>query len=199
MKKIKLILGIVAFMFMVNVNAQTFIIQGAASPSVNLISDDVNDTVCFGTNVTFTTPAEGGTTYEYELDGVTVQGPAASNIYMDNTMSANMHELVVIADNGSCSTTDTIHNFGVLPDINPGITNDDGGIVCLGYETVFRATGVNAVTYDFRVNFVSVQSGIIDTFAVSTLIDSDVVDVVIGDGACTSTSITLTFQVLTKP
>ena len=71
--------------------------------------------------------------------------------------------------------------------------------ICTGETVVFSASAGN-VNYDFQVNGFSEQMGSVDTFAISTLSDSDIVTVVVTDvNGCEATSAGITMTVHTLP
>jgi hypothetical protein len=184
----------------INVNAQTFALQGIDNPVATLSSSDANDTICDGDAVMFTAAISGGSTYEFFVNGVSVQGPGASNNYVPPVWAVGDYEVVVELDNGSCTATDTIE-FAVLALPVPTLVSDaPGDIACDGDLITFTAGGGS--TYDFRVDGVSVQSGASNTYATATLTDGQEVDVVVGNaGGCfaTSAGVTMTINDLPAP
>lgn len=66
---------------------------------------------------------------------------------------------------------------------------DSDTTICQGEEIVFEASvtgGSGTINYDFQVDGVSVQSGTANSFGISTLLDTQVVKVVVSDGLLNS-------------
>ena len=188
MKKIVFIFVIFVLACVNELNSQvvSFVEYGANSPTVNLTSNDLNDTICVGDGVIFSTPYEASTQYKFVVGTTTVQGPAMSNSYSTSSLSEGNHNVIVIADNGACSLSDTLP-FVVLSLPTPTLSSDVTE-ACVGAPVTFTAGG--GTTYDFRVNGTSVQSGSSSTYTyTSSTTTSVMVDVIVGNaGGCTATS-----------
>ena len=188
MKKIVFIFVIFVLACVNELNAQvvSFVEYGANSPTVNLTSNDLNDTICVGDGVIFSTPYEASTQYKFVVGTTTVQGPAMSNSYSTSTLSDGSHKVFVIADNGACSLSDSLL-FVVLSLPTPTLSSDVTE-ACVGAPVTFTAGG--GTTYNFRVNGTSVQSGSSSTYTyTSSVATSVMVDVIVGNaGGCTATS-----------
>jgi len=188
MKKIVFIFVIFVLACVNELNAQvvSFVEYGANSPIVNLTSNDLNDTICVGDGVIFSTPYQGSTQYEFVVGATTVQGPAMSNSYSTSSLSAGNYNVIVIADNGACSLSDTLP-FVVLSLPTPTLSSDVTE-ACVGAPVTFTAGG--GTYYNFRVNGTSVQSGSSSTYTYTSYTATSVmVDVIVGNaGGCTATS-----------
>ena len=190
----------------INVNAQTFVLQGINTPVANLSSSDANDTICVGDAVMFTAAPSAGSSYQFFVNGVSVQGPVASNNYVPTApWAAGSYEVAVRLHNGSCPAFDTIQ-FAVLSSPVPTLVSDaPGNVACAGDSVTFTATGGS--NYNFRVGAsaataTSVQNGTSPTYTTSTLTSGQVVVVdVTNAGGCSATSlpITMTIDALPTP
>lgn len=125
------------------------------APTTTLSNDDVggDNTICAGTSVTFT--STGATSYEFLVDGTTVQGPSATNTFVTSTLLDGQVVTVNGVSNG-CLVSQN-QTFTVL--INPVVdlfSNDVDNIICEGDPITF--TGANASTYEFFVDGISVQA-----------------------------------------
>jgi len=130
------------------------IMEVFAAPTTTLSNDDVggDNTICGGTPVTFT--STGATSYEFFVDGVSVQGPSPTNTYLTSSLS-NGQVISVEGISNSCSVSQS-QTFTVL--INPIVnlfSSDVDNIICEGDPIVF--TGSNASTYEFLVDGATVQ------------------------------------------
>jgi hypothetical protein len=77
-------------------------------PSVIVSSSDADNSICFGTSVTFTaTPTNGGSTpsYQWKLNGTNVGTDAST--YTNTSLSNNDVVSVVMTANNNCQTTTT--------------------------------------------------------------------------------------------
>jgi len=68
-----------------------------------LVSDDADNIICAGDQVIFT--AGGGTTYEFFVNAVSVQGPGASTTYTTTTLSDGDVVTVTVTDGNGCTDT----------------------------------------------------------------------------------------------
>ena len=153
-----------------------------AGPTATLTSSDADNTFCAGTSVTFT--ATGGTSYDFRIDGTSVQSGAVST-YSSNALT-NGQIINVIVSDGTCSvlTSDIINTVN---SISATIASSDpDNTFCAGTGVTFTATG--GTSYDFRVNSVSVQLGAVATYSTSALTNGQTVDVIVSDGTCSATS-----------
>ena len=78
-----------------------------------LISSDPDNSICLGETVTFT--ASGGITYEFLLNGVSVQGPGANNIYTPTSLADQDRVAVRMTDGTGCEG----FSPGIITTVNP--------------------------------------------------------------------------------
>lgn len=181
------------------VKAQSFNLWGASNPNINLISSDANDTICEGTMVSFSTPWEGSTTYQFFVDGVSMQGPAVGNSYSPPTFTDGNYEVVVIADNGTCQSSDTI-DFVALAVPAPILTITDNS-VCAGTTVVLTGTDSGpGGTYNFLRNGVSQQNTTSNTYTTSTYNNGDIFSLIVTNaGGCSASATPITMTVYALP
>ena len=168
-------------------HAQTFVMQGVATPTATLVSNDPNDTICVGSGVIFTATIQGTSTYRFYVNGTSVQGPASANTYTPSPFSAGNQQVVVLVDNGTCSAKDTV-NFVTLalPTATLNVTPND--TICLGTPVTFTAP-TGGTNYTFKVNGTSMQSSTSNTYITSTLANHDSVTVTLtNSNGCINTS-----------
>ncbi len=148
---------------------------------VSIVEDD--NSICDGTNVTFTaTPINGGTpTYQWKLNGVNVGTGLAT--YSNNTLINGDVITVEMASDLTCVTGNPATSNAVNMVVNPilpvsvTIVEDDNNI-CDGTNVTFAATPTNGgtPTYQWKLNGGNVGTGLA-TYSNNTLNNGDVVTV----------------------
>lgn len=155
-------------------------------PSGTLIATENSGTpndnsICSGANVTFTaTP--GYNTYQFKVDGVTVQTGTA-NIYATTSLTGAPSVTVIVTGAGGCQNTwgPEVITVGTTPLGNitvsetSGLINNDN-IICAGDEATFTATAGFA-NYEFVVNGITGQNGASNIFSSTTLTNPSIVTV----------------------
>jgi len=139
-------------------------------------------TTCFNDNVIFTALPSTYSSYEFIVNGSTVQGPAASNTFSSSTLSgANI--VTVIAKNAagcSASFNTVVLNVNALPVATVTPTENSGtpnnSVICAGSPVTFTVTA-GFTNYDFKVGGISKQNGSSNAYINSTLVAGDVVTV----------------------
>ncbi len=116
-------------------------------PVVVLSSNDADNTICEGANITFT--ATGGLDkYRFRVDGTQVQY-GASNIYSTTMLSPGVHSIDVIATNlGGCSQTSSAVVVTVNPIPVPAGAIAGAASLCLNGSTTYTVPVItNATSY----------------------------------------------------
>ena len=143
-----------------------------------------NDTICDGTNVTFsTTVTNGGTTpgFQWRLNGNNVGGNTST--YVTDTLKNGDVVDCILTSSETCVTKvmDTSNNItmtvnpNLTPDVTITVTPND--TICTGTSTTFVATATNGgttPTYQWQINGTNVGTNN-DSFTTTTLTDGDVV------------------------
>jgi len=130
-------------------------------------------TFCSGDIVTFF--ASGGSSYEFYVGGVLVQGPSASSTYTTNTLPTGASTVsVIVSDAIGCTGTMAISTSVTAA---PNITiSQSATSICSGTPVTFNA--FNGTTYEFFINGISVQGpSSTATYTTSALNNGDVVSV----------------------
>ncbi|MEQ9440922.1 MAG: PKD-like domain-containing protein [Cyclobacteriaceae bacterium] len=108
-------------------------------PSVSLTSSVPDNTICDGTEVTFT--AAGADEYEFYLNGISVQGPSPNNTYITNSL-VHMDEVYVLGTDlkGCQALSDDI--ITIVNDL-PTATIYGSANICAGSQTslILNMTG----------------------------------------------------------
>jgi gliding motility-associated-like protein len=178
-----------------NSNAVTMVVTNTITPAVSISATE--DTICVGTNVTFTaTGSNGGTTptYQWQLNGNNVG--SNSSTYTNSGLSNGDQIRVVFTSNASCATTSTANSNAVTmvvtntitPAVSISATEDT---ICVGTNVTFTATGSNGgttPTYQWQLNGNNVGSNS-STYTNSGLSNGDQIRVVFTSNAsCATTS-----------
>ena len=159
-------------------------------PVVSLVNNgDIQ--ICDGELTDLT--ASGAGNYQFLVNGTPV-GPFSPAATL-NTALTNGDVVTVTGELNGCPSTSTdTYTFTVFD--FPTITttsSEPTSVICLGDLVSFTASG--AMTYDFLLNGVVLQSGAGTTFDISTIEDGDVVSIIGYNGDCPSTADTYTFTV----
>ncbi len=154
-------------------------------PVITFTCSDPDNIICRGSSVTFT--ATGGTNYNFRVGGVSVQnGPSGS--YTTTTLTNGQVVDVVVSNTGGCSTVSDGITMTVNPLPIPSLTSSDAdNIFCAGTSVTFTAGGGSS--YNFRINGVTVQSGPSNTYTTTSLLNGQIIDVVVTNSfGCSATS-----------
>ena len=169
------------------------------SPSINLFSDDPDNTICDGDAVTFT--SANGASYQLYVNGSAFGAPQASSSFINPTLPVGGNSLYMegTAVNGCVSNSLPAMTFTVNPiPVVVNTSSDADDIICAGETVTFTGSGSNM--YQFFIDGVpqTVMSGA-STFTTSTLTNGQVVDIVGSSLGCTSTSNAITMTVNPVP
>ena len=141
-----------------------------AFPVTSLTSSDVDDQICFGDQVDFT--SGGGDQYEFYINGISQDPVSTVNLF--STVELNDQDVVsVLGYNGECGAFSTTITMGV--DVMPIVLDVlPGNIICDGDLVDFTGTGAD--TYEFFIDGVSVQGpGVVNTYSTTALTNGQVV------------------------
>ncbi|MEO9532692.1 MAG: T9SS type A sorting domain-containing protein [Crocinitomicaceae bacterium] len=139
-------------------------------PITTLTSSDVDNQICFGDQVDFT--SGGGDQYEFYINGISQDPVSALNTF--STVELNDQDVVsVLGYVGECAAFSTTITMGV--DVMPIVLDVvPGNIICVGDQVDFTGTGAD--TYEFFIDGVSVQGpGATNTYSTTALTDGQVV------------------------
>jgi hypothetical protein len=184
-------------------NAITMIVNSPVTPSVSIAASAT--TICAGTNVTFTaTPTNGGTpSYQWKLNGANV-GTNSAN-YQNTGLINNDIVTVVMTTSLTCVTQSTATSNAITITVNPILIPSvsiaaSAATICAGTNVTFTATPVNGGTpsYQWKLNGVNTGTNSA-TYQNSTLVNNDVITVVmtstatcVSPATATSNAITMT-------
>ncbi len=151
------------------------------SPTVGLMANDNNDRLCKGDTLVFS--ASGAGSYEFFVDGNSVQGPSSNPVYATDSLRQN--QLVeVLGSLGRCSTMgDSSYSFQVDTRPNPRLTLVGESEICAGETLILNASG--APEFQFLLNgnpFGGISFN--GQLAISTISDGEVISVEGLNGDC---------------
>jgi hypothetical protein len=188
-------------------NAITMTVIPIVVPSVS-ISANPGNTICEGTNVTFTaTPTNGGTTpaYQWKLNGNNVG--TNSNTYSNAALVNGDVVTCVLTSNAVCATPTTATSNAITMTVHPilvpsvSIAASPGNNICAGVNVTFTATPTNGgatPAYQWKLNGNNVGTNS-NTYSNAALANGDVVTCVLTSSvpcpvppAATSNAITMT-------
>jgi gliding motility-associated-like protein len=165
-------------------------------PVPTLTSSDADNIFCSGTSITFT--ATGGTSYNFFVGGISVQNGTTSTYTTTTLTNGQAVNIVVTNANGCIATAGPITNTVNLTPVPTLTSSDADNSFCLGTNVTFTASG--GTNYNFRVDGVSVQNGLLTTYPTNSLTNGQVVDVIVSNtSGCTATSTAITNSVFDSP
>jgi uncharacterized cupredoxin-like copper-binding protein len=175
-------------------NAITTIVN--ALPTVSLVSSDSDNRICAGEAVTFTANADIATTYEFFVNGASLQN-SATNIFTTAALTHGQTVTVRVRTASGCSAlgngiTTTVH---ALPTVSL-VSSDSDNSICAGETVTFTASSDIATSYEFFVNGNSVQNGASNRYITSTLTNGQTVTALVTSAnGCSTVSSGITFTI----
>lgn len=167
-------------------------------PNASLSESTGGTSICEDDNVTFT--ASGGDTYEFFINGSSIQGPGVNDEYTTTTLTSNDTVTSVVTNSFGCSKkADEEFNYFVIAKPNTDmIVSAPDTSICDGENITF--TGQNAGVYEFFVNGLSTQgpSGT-SVFSTNSLNNGDEVYVVGSSGGCSAQGPVIPVEVNIQP
>ena len=166
-------------------------------PNVTITSSDIDNQICSGDPVTYT--ASGGNFYEFIVNAISQGG--SSPISTLTTSTLNNNDIVGVTVTGPTGCVSSNAMTPIMVNNSPTITLNSSDIdlqICSGNEVIFTGTG--GTDYEFFINGTSQGvSSSVDTIALTTILDNDVIMAIGSNLGCPSTSNSLTFTVNNAP
>jgi sugar lactone lactonase YvrE len=175
------------------------------APAVSITADPGN-TVCAGSNVTYTAnPANGGNSpaYQWLKNGIIV---GTGSTYADNGLINNDSIVCIMTSSLGCASPAAATSNSIKMIVNPtimpaiSIVSVNGDTAYQGNIVEFTATVTNAGTdpaFQWQINGVNgsiydtYYFGLLSSYTTATLADNDVVTcIVTGDNGCASAPVT---------
>lgn len=187
-------------------NGVNLTINAVVVPSVTIVAAPPGP-ICAGTSVTFTaTPTNGGAgpTYQWQLNGSNIGG-ATSSTYTTSTLANGDVITVVMTSNAACASPTTATSTGITMTVNPAVvpsvtivaTNDT---ICAGDPVTFTATPTNGgttPTYQWQLNGTNIGGATSSIYNTSTLVNGDVITVIMTSNAACASPLTATSNAIT--
>jgi alpha-tubulin suppressor-like RCC1 family protein len=136
-------------------------------PNTILVSSDIDNEICYGEQVTFTT--NGATSYEFYINNL-LQGNLTNNpVFTTSTLNHN-DTISAIGYNGECATPApqifimTVHTLPLT------LTSADNNLICQGDAVTYTSSGADS--YEFFVDGTSVQGPSTNAVFTSTSIQN---------------------------
>ncbi len=150
-------------------------------------------TICPDDEVIFT--AEGGTEYEFFVDGEIKQAKSATNIFKTKTLTNEQKIKVKAYNDLGCSDVSEEITINVT-EINAKleVTKQE---ICPNEEVTFTATG--GTEYEFFVNDNSVQKSSENTFVISSLTNKQKIKAIVYKDGCQKETNVITIKVNDLP
>lgn len=177
----------------------------SVTPSVSIVSNDADNSICSATSVTFTaTPTNGGTpSYQWKLNGGNVG--SNSSTYNNTSLSDNDQISCVMTSTAACASPSTATSNTITMDVISTVAASvsivaSANPINTGDAVTFTATPTNGGTpsYQWKLNGSNVGSNS-TTYNNSTLVNGDQVSCVMtstatcaSPAAPTSNTITMT-------
>ncbi len=162
-------------------NPITMIVTSTVTPSVSIAAAPGNS-VCSGTNVTFTaTPTNGGTpSYQWKLNGGNVG--TNSTTYQNSTLANGDVITCVMTSSLTCTSSNPVTSNAITMTVTANVTPSltiaaaPGNTICSGTNVVFTATPTNGGTpsYQWKLNGGNVGTNSA-TYQNSTLANGDII------------------------
>jgi gliding motility-associated-like protein len=165
-------------------------------PIPTLVSSDADNIFCAGSSITFT--ATGGTTYDFRVGGVSIQNGALATFTTTALANGQAVNVIVTNASGCTATAGPITNTVNLTPVPTLTSSDADNSFCLGTSVIFTASG--GTNYNFRVDGVSIQNGLLTTYTTTSLSNGQVVDVIVSNtNGCSAISTGITNSVFESP
>jgi hypothetical protein len=161
-------------------------------PDTSVTVSPLSATVCSGSNVTLTTPAATGRTYQWLLNNAVIAG-ATNNTYTTGT-AGNYR---VRVSNGTCADTSFIRTVTILPAPVATVTLTGSAVACAGSTVLLTGPApATGITYQWQRNGVDIAAATTNTYTVSTAGDYRLV---LSNGICADTSAVRTITYNPRP
>jgi len=166
-------------------------------PGATLISSDIDNIICQGDMVTYT--SSGANLYEFFVNGVSISPTSPINSF--TTSSLNQGDIVSVITSSSNGCTNSSVYAPITVNVNPATSLSSSSTtmqICLNDTVIFNASGANS--YEFFVNNISQgASSSNPSISINNLVNGDVVFVNGTTTGCTTPSSSFSFTVYDNP
>ena len=167
-------------------------------PSVSLFSDDPNNILCDGENITLT--GANADSYDLYINSVlSVSQPSPTFINPALTVGPNSVYLIGTAANGCSDTSQTILSITVNPIPTVTLSSSDADdIICSGESVTFSGAGSNNYQFFIDGNPLGSMSAV-NNITATSLLDGQVINILGSSIGCTSSSNSISITVNAIP
>lgn len=169
----------------------------------SITSQPNSQTVCAGTNATFTVTATGtGLTYQWRKNGTNISGATSATYTINNVVAsdAGNYDVVVLGSCGSLSSSLAVLTVNAATQIT---THPTGQSVCEGANVTFNAaaTGAGTLTYQWKKNGTNISGATSNSYIINNVTTGDAgnysVEVTGSCGTVVSSTASLTISTAT--
>ena len=142
-------------------------------PTATLVSDDLDNTICGGDNVTFTASPASYASYDFLINGVSQQ-VGVSNIFSTTGLN-NGDSVTVLVPGLGCAgpSSNTIVITVESPPVIALLSSDPDTTICTGDTITFTVNLTGQPIYGFFYNGFLVQSGPSEVYVATGISDGD--------------------------
>lgn len=113
-------------------------------PNVILNSSDIDNEICYGEQVNFTT--NGASTYEFYINNTSQNSPSINQTFTSTTLNQN-DTVWVIGFNGECATTASQSYIMIVHTLPLTLTSNTNNLICQGESITYVSSGADS--YEF--------------------------------------------------
>ncbi len=151
----------------ISASSSTYTFTVNTYPTLTSTSSDSDNIICLNDQVDFT--ASGATTYDFSLNGLTLQSGPTTTFGLNNLSDGDV--ITITGYNGDCASAVDTYPFTVNS-MNLAMQVTASSFICEGESVTFTGTGADE--YEFFVNGVSTAPmSSTNTFTTTTLNDLD--------------------------
>ena len=136
-------------------------------PNTILVSSDVDNEICYGEPVTFT--SNGATEYEFYINNTLQLGPTTNQTYITSTLNHN-DTIWAIGYNGECATQAPQSYIMTVHTLPLTLTSSGNNLICQGDAMTYTSSGADS--YEFFIDGISVQGPSTNTTLTTTSIQN---------------------------
>jgi PKD repeat protein len=192
-------------------NELFMIVNQLLSPEILISSSDLDNSICSGESVTFSSTIQNGgdnPIYQWKVNGNNVGNSTSS--YTTLNLTNNSTVICTLTSSESCVSVNSINSNSIVTSVSPNVTpyvtissNDFDNIINEGTSVIFTANssgGGSSPSYQWRINGQNVGTNSIN-YTTDLLQNGDVVSCVMTSSAScvnnpSNTSNTITMTVL---
>ncbi|MGD9976914.1 MAG: T9SS type A sorting domain-containing protein [Bacteroidales bacterium] len=130
-------------------NYQVILTEENSSPTAGIFSSESDNAICIGDNIIFT--ATGGNTYEFFLNGSSVQASSTDATYNSTSLVDGDQVHAIVTSSSGCSATSSTITTTVNP-LPAVVANANQTVICEGDPVTLTGSGASSYSWDQGVN-----------------------------------------------